>query len=126
MNEINKGIRLVNWIVDMMIITIMSAVIFMILKMITEIKINPKIILYIIWILYYYLFESYDGQTLGKKLTNTIVVDMKKNQPSRKRIFIRTILRLNPFDAFSYLFGQEQGGHDTLSKTRLICKSKAS
>lgn len=45
MNEINRGIRFVNWIVDMTIIAIMSAVIFMILKMITEISINPKIIL---------------------------------------------------------------------------------
>jgi hypothetical protein len=47
---------------------------------------------------------------------------MYNEKPGIGRIFLRTILRLNPLDGFSYLFGQEQGAHDLLSKTRLISK----
>lgn len=63
------------------------------------------------------------GQTLGKKITGTVVVDMYNQSPSNKRILIRTLLRFNPFDIWSYLFGAEQGGHDLISKTRLVHKS---
>jgi hypothetical protein len=47
---------------------------------------------------------------------------MNHLKPTMGRIALRTILRLNPFDGLSYLFGQEQGGHDLLSKTRLQSK----
>ena len=73
---------------------------------------------------YYFIFESTSSQTLGKKITGTMVVNMNNEKPSLKRIFLRSLLRLNPFDWYSYAFGNEQGGHDLISKTRLIRKQR--
>ncbi|WP_408030583.1 hypothetical protein [Tenacibaculum xiamenense] len=47
---------------------------------------------------------------------------MHNLKPNFRKLSYRTLLRLNPFDALSYLFGQQQGGHDTVSKIRLVIK----
>lgn len=118
MKEIDKGIRVANFIVDTFVIVNISEI----LKGIVFQQTYKSLIVFIVWLVYYFAFESYNGRTLGKLLTKTIVVDMKNSRPGVLRILLRTILRINPFDSFSYLFGKEQGAHDLLSKTRLIFK----
>ena len=117
MNDITKGTRIINFAVDAIVISVISTMIMAIFN-----AYHLFVISYIVQVLYYFLFELTSGQTIGKKITNTIVVDMNNVQPGAGRILWRTILRLNPFDAFTYLFGQEQGGHDLISKTRLVSK----
>src|SRR5690606_38024440 len=113
--EMNKGIRLINYIIDIVCISVVSNIIGFIFNFI-----NPVIIFYTVFFVYYFVFELYTAQTIGKIITKTIVVDMDNLKPRFRKTLIRTLLRLNPFDPFSYLFGQEQGGHDLISKTRLI------
>jgi uncharacterized RDD family membrane protein YckC len=72
--------------------------------------------------LYNFSFEIYNGQTLGKYITKTKVVYKDGSKPSFLNLFMRSILRLIPIDALSYLFGSEQGFHDKLSSTRLVKK----
>ena len=117
MVEITKGLRIINYVIDLFCITVFSSLIGNIFKIY-----NPNLIYYLIYLVYYFSFEDFLGQTIGKLITKTNVVDMYNQKPSLWRIFLRTILRLNPLDAFSYLFGQEQGAHDLLSKTRLKYK----
>jgi uncharacterized RDD family membrane protein YckC len=75
----------------------------------------------LILFLYYFLFENGRGITIGKLITNTRVVHESGRRATTKEIFIRTLCRLIPFDAFSYL-GDGVGWHDTLSHTRVISK----
>lgn len=119
MNRMNKGVRIANYIVDFSLIGIVSFITFAIIPMPFVIA---EFLFPIIAFLYYFLFEVTTGQTLGKKITKTIVVDLENKKPTVFRIFLRTLMRFNPIDSFSYLYGQEQGSHDVLSRTRLKYK----
>lgn len=119
MIEANKGTRIINYLIDLILITMLYVIVFIILNSKNEIG-----IFYIVYLLYYFLFEHFKGQTIGKMITNTIVVDKHDLKPSLKRILLRTILRLNPFDGFSYLTGLNRGGHDLMSKTKLVILKK--
>ena len=118
MQDITKGTRFINYCIDLICISTASALIGSIYNFY-----NTAPIYYVVYLVYYFSFEIYNGQTIGKLVTKTTVVNMHNEKPSVGRIFLRTILRLNPLDGFSYLFGQEQGAHDLLSKTRLISKA---
>lgn len=119
MNSVNKGDRIVNFFIDYLVIVILffaCEVIF------GYYYYSRSLVFYLIMVVYYFISEASNSQTLGKKVTGTIVVNMHNEKPSIKRIFLRSLLRLNPFDYYSYAFGNEQGGHDLISKTRLVYK----
>lgn len=121
MTTVNKGIRIINLGIDLMIIGILSAI----LSIFAEVYVDQRIIFLIVFLCYYISTEYISSQTLGKIITKTKVVTENKTKPSFGRIILRTILRLNPFDFYSYLFGTEIGAHDSLSKTLLIEKTSA-
>ncbi|MCL3781878.1 RDD family protein [Prolixibacteraceae bacterium JC049] len=116
MTPVNKGIRIINLAIDFTIIIIFSMISIPLLGK----HIDQKLLYFITFLAYYVCFEYFKGQTIGKMLTKTKVVDYNHSQPSLFRILIRTLLRLNPFDIISYLFGTEVGSHDGFSKTTLI------
>jgi uncharacterized RDD family membrane protein YckC len=74
-----------------------------------------------LYVLYYCLFEFYFGKTPGKFLTGTIVVTEDGNRASFKTLLIRSIVRLIPLDALSFLFSL--GWHDQISRTIVINNS---
>lgn len=113
MVETNKGIRIINFLIDLIMVSIISVILETIFKF---------GFFYLVYLVYYFTFEFFSGQTVGKMITRTKVVDNNQNKPSVKKLIIRTILRLNPFDSLSYLFGQSLGSHDLISKTKLINK----
>lgn len=115
--EVLKAVRMVNCGIDLSLIGIISAFFYTLLSMFL---INYTLIFYITLFFYYFLFELFTAKTPGKMLTKTKVVTMTNEKFGVGRIAYRTLLRFNPFDAYSYLFGQEQGGHDLISRTRLI------
>lgn len=118
MTEFSKGTRIANYAIDSSIITIAASF----FEVAFQSSIHHFVFYVPIYLSYYILLESITGQTIGKMATNTIVVNRMNQKPSTRQIVFRTLLRLNPFDAYSYLFGKEQGGHDLISKTRLIVK----
>jgi uncharacterized RDD family membrane protein YckC len=70
---------------------------------------------------YYLLFESIWNKTPAKFLTKTKVITKDGEKPSFKTILIRTLCRLIPFEAFSFLGSKNPvGWHDEISKTRVI------
>ena len=113
-NDIDKGIRLVNYIIDTIVLFV-----FFILINVIFIPSNPSGVFLCTQFTYYFIFESISGQTLGKLATNTEVLSIDNTKPNVGKILIRSILRLVPIDGYSYLFGQDQGGHDIMSRTRL-------
>ncbi|TCP22603.1 RDD family protein [Tenacibaculum skagerrakense] len=113
MKEITKGTRFVNYIIDHLIIIILFSIISILLTS------SSELMYFLIYIFYYLLLEFLNnGQTIGKLVTKTRVVNLTNEKPTFRRILWRTLLRLNPFDIMSYLVGQE--GHDSISKTKLI------
>jgi uncharacterized RDD family membrane protein YckC len=115
MEEINKGTRIINVLIDFTVIGIVLSISSVILGS----MVDENIMFLVIFILYYFCFEAFYGRTLGKRVTNTVVLNPDNSRPGKLKILIRTLLRLNPFDGISYLFGIEQGTHDYLSGTRL-------
>jgi uncharacterized RDD family membrane protein YckC len=73
--------------------------------------------------LYYPITESVWGQSVGKLLTGTKVVDVEGNKISFSTAALRTICRIIPFEQFSFLFySDNRGWHDTITKTRVVEK----
>lgn len=111
----NKGIRLVNFLIDLLVIALISVILVVILA-------NPiyaKPASFLVFFFYYFVLELVFGKTIGKMVTKTKVVNLHEEQPGALLILIRTLLRFNPFDTLSYLFGISLGTHDVLSKTQL-------
>ena len=71
---------------------------------------------------YYNVFEIFSARTVGKFITQTIVVDENGNTPKHETILIRSLCRLIPFNAFSFLGMPSRGWHDSLSKTYVVKK----
>jgi len=70
---------------------------------------------------FYYIFTEYfTGKTLGKLMTGTKVVLEDGSKPLFSTLFIRTLVRLIPFEAFSFLNKDVRGWHDKWSRTRVI------
>lgn len=72
---------------------------------------------------YYFVMEALFQQSLGKMLTQSVVVDEYGNKPTAYQVFIRTISRLVPFEAFSCLGSPSYGWHDKWAKTYVVTKS---
>lgn len=68
---------------------------------------------------YYIFFETLFGRTLGKFVTGTRVVKESGEEASFTDIVRRSIFRLIPFEALSFLFS-DSGWHDTLSNTVVV------
>jgi uncharacterized RDD family membrane protein YckC len=73
-----------------------------------------------ITLLYYIFFEGIAQLTLGKIITGTKVVMEDGSRPETGPIVLRTLCRLIPFEAFSFLGENSRGWHDGLSNTYVI------
>lgn len=69
---------------------------------------------------YYTLMESVFGRTVGKLITGTKVVDREGKLPSTGTIFKRSLSRLVPFEAFSFLGAGARGWHDEWTDTWVV------
>ncbi|SMO47854.1 RDD family protein [Solitalea koreensis] len=72
-----------------------------------------------IMFIYYMVTESLTGQTFGKVITKTRVVDDYGHKPTPFRVLIRTLCRFIPLEAISFLFSPI-GWHDSISKTYVV------
>ena len=76
--------------------------------------------MYLVYPLYYTVFEAAAGRTLGKFVTGTKVVDQYGNKPSTKDAFLRSLSRFVPFEPFSFLGNTARGWHDTWTNTYVV------
>jgi len=72
-------------------------------------------------LIYYNVFEILFARTVGKFVTQTIVVDEHGENPHHETILIRSLCRLIPFNPFSVLI-LGRGWHDSISKTYVVDK----
>lgn len=77
----------------------------------------------LIILFYYPFFEGLFQTTPGKLLTGSVVIDEYAEKPGFDKIFIRSLIRLIPFEAFSVFAGR--GWHDRWSDTWVVKRSEA-
>lgn len=70
--------------------------------------------------LYYVPCESLMGRTLGKLLTGTRTVTVSGGRPSFEQILLRSLVRIVPLEALSFLRPDATGFHDRWSGTRVV------
>lgn len=64
------------------------------------------------------------GQSIGKLVAGTVVVDEEGNRASAGQIALRTLFRLVPGEALLVWFDhQKRAGHDRVSKTKVVRKN---
>jgi hypothetical protein len=73
----------------------------------------------LITILYYVIFESISGATIGKILTRTRVVNIVGDRPGVLTSLVRTICRFIPFDQLTFITPGAVW-HDNLSRTFVV------
>ena len=79
----------------------------------------------ILTVSYYVIFESIWSKTPAKFITRTKVITEYGEKPSFKTIFIRTLVRFVPFEAFTFLSPERpKGWHDRWSKTIVVDDAK--
>lgn len=75
------------------------------------------LVLSVITVLYYFILETLTGGSIGKFATSTKVVTENGQKPPLISILIRSLARLIPFEAFTFIGTYSIGWHDSLSKT---------
>lgn len=116
MNTVNKGARILNYLIDLIVISIISQIAVTLLNDGSL----ANVLFFLIYLLYYLILESFFGITVEKLATGTKVVTRNNEKPKFILILFGTLLRFNPLDWLSYAFGQVQGSHDIMSKTKLV------
>ncbi len=122
MKTVGKETRVINFLIDTFVILI----IWIAWSVITENKFIGFEEFYVVFFLYYFLCEVLVQQTIGKKITGSVVVTTRGEPAGIFKIFIRTFMRLIPLDILSYMFGNGIGFHDMVSLTRVKLKEKKS
>ncbi len=133
----NKSKRFANYIIDRILFNSIFLVFGFIASLLSELLANEQIILFldgldkinpildflittITFTAFYTILESLSQKTIGKLVTNTKVVLENGEKPPLHVIIIRSLCRLIPFDAFSFLGDIPKGWHDTMSKTFVV------
>lgn len=113
-----KRVRLYNFLIDSLVFFIVVIIFSILFKDYIADK-HLKYVMISMYYLYYYIMEWTMGQTVGKMITKTKVVNsVTYKKPGVLRVLIRTLCRLIPIDFFSYLF-IPIGIHDRVSRTEL-------
>ncbi len=128
-DEIKTSTRFINFLIDMLAISIIAIIVIIILKnylpSFKEYSVqNNRLITFILYFLYYFIFELLASTTIGKLITKTKVVDIKSlNRPSVIKILVRTLSRFIPLEGLSILLNdKKQIWHDQISGTTIIKK----
>jgi uncharacterized RDD family membrane protein YckC len=130
----SKGKRFANFIIDYIGQLIIGGAIGIAMAIISEITGDYEYVAWIdtmgtlgeyalgivILIVYYMVFETITGRTLGKYITNTKVLTEDGQKPEADKILYRTLSRMIPFEAFSFLGEEGRGWHDSIAKTVVV------
>jgi len=123
--------RLLNWIIDTLTILILwVALLFLVVRLIpilgitdwleTGKKYDLSLSFFILFLLYYIIFEGIFKTSIGKIITRTRIIRLNGNRIRFYDAIIRTLSRLIPFEQFSFLSENPVGLHDSYSNTRII------
>jgi uncharacterized RDD family membrane protein YckC len=121
--DAHKGHRLLNNIIDTIIILILTIIVLVVWQLQQTEEISDLLgrVAYILMSLVYFVFfELTIQRTPAKLITRTKVVNTEGGKPSISKIIGRSFARFVPFDAFSFLSNTNYGWHDRWSGTRVV------
>ncbi len=119
--------RIINFSIDTFIV--INGISFLIMYIVIEkankettlMMISMQVILYLsIFVIYYILCEKFFGKTIGKFITRTKVIAVDGTKPGFGKVLGRTLLRLVPFEIFSFMGKKPTGWHDRGSDTLVV------
>lgn len=130
----SEGRRLVNFVLDSVMVRLLASALYLVMETAEVFPrfynafINSSLLLFVIFLpLFYYIpQEFFWGRTIGKFITGTKIVALDGTTPSLARIIGRTLCRLIPFEAFSFLESEPVGWHDKFSGTRVVLANSTS
>ena len=112
-------VRFINFLFDTGIYFLFLIGLLLLLKNTID-KEDVKWVSMVVYFFYYFLFEYFKGQTIGKIITKSKVISKTGNSDYYFiQIFSRTIMRFIPIDILSY-FVSANGLHDWISKTEVV------
>lgn len=127
----SQGKRFLNMIIDWVFLYLFAMVVGFILAMAAFWEAlgienwNETLLGIMMFFLFYVFFEGIWGKTPAKFITRTKVAFLDGSKPNWGTIFIRTLSRLIPFEAFSFLGSKNPiGWHDRLSSTAVVSDSE--
>jgi uncharacterized RDD family membrane protein YckC len=133
----SKTTRALNFAIDLIFMKIFSAILYFIAAFVAFDGYNSSLdwlnsfdkaqnflLWTIIMFIYYATSEIILARTLSKYFTKTIVVMIDGSKPQPIDILGRTLIRIIPFEYFTFFRGRNPGWHDELSKTFVVKKDK--
>ena len=116
--------RLINYFIDMLAMIPLFVVVSIVLVFFgyesSEDGLAYQLCTYISMTIYYYFMEKNFGKTVGKYITHTKVISSDGSELTSRQVFIRSISRLVPLEAFSFFGNNPVGWHDKWAKTMVI------
>ncbi|MDD4972107.1 MAG: RDD family protein [Paludibacter sp.] len=130
-NYVSKNVRISNYAIDLLALLILEVIfgIFIIFiagkdsslySFLFVDSIGRIFFVFFLNLFYYTIFEATTGKTIGKYFTKSKVINLHGEKPEVLRVLLRSICRFIPLDQISFLFDEESGWHDTISKTMVI------
>ena len=123
MKIVGIGTRIINFLIDTLIVFAIAYSVFKIRNWFVyyyHVKyFNFGYFFFFILFLYYTFFEALFARTPGKWMSYTKVVNAKNSKPSFVQILIRSIIRVTIIDMFFFPFF-DKTLHDYLSKTDVV------
>lgn len=130
----SKNKRLANFIIDYIIRIILMVVLGLIVGFCAFFAGNDEIINdldnmnrmgellldFLFLLIYYVVFESINGRTIGKYITNTKVLMIDGSKAESEKILWRTLSRIVPFEFLSFLGSDDKGWHDRWTDTVVV------
>ena len=110
--DASKGTRFANFLIDSVILAVLQ------LALSVHDPVADWFIAVAVSLAYYTLTEGFFGRTPAKFLTKTRVISIDGGPPPFGAVFKRSLFRMIPFEAVSFLAGE--GWHDRASKTRVV------
>lgn len=123
---VSHGARIGNLIIDSIVILLLQILIIIIsdeYDFYFVFELNGYVFSFTVFFFYYLFLESIFGITIGKMITGTKVVSKEGYKADGTSILARTICRLVPLEAFSFLGDDSSGWHDKWSGTKVVKRS---
>ena len=128
----SRNKRLLNFLIDyiMVFVVLMTFMVVLEVAGISVEEMAEGIIGNILSILFYFLCYvmiegGSRGKTLGKAITKTRVVTLAGEQPDFETFIKRSLIRLVPFEPFSFFGSEVRGWHDRWSDTMVIDETES-
>ena len=135
LNKATQGTRLANYLIAAVVFYILIFFLGVFLGILSAIGIEAPLRFFmyldeipafdylfssILYFIYIFSIEYLTkGRSIGKFITKTRVVSIDGTVPTQKDFLIRSLSRLVPFEAISFLIGND-GWHDSWSDTRVV------